>query len=60
MFYVLENLIRALRGPSIDAQERAYLEGSSDRVDLEYRQREIDRGRFRPQRVMFAGLPASY
>lgn len=34
-------------------REHAYLEQSVDRVDLEMRQREIDRGLFRQRRPYF-------
>ena len=47
MFKQFKSFARALRIPSIDERETAYLNGSSDRIDLEYRQRQIDRGLFR-------------
>ena len=47
MFGPVKNFARALRGPSIEQRELAYLNGALDRVDLEYRQRQIDRGMFR-------------
>lgn len=48
MLKLLEPLIRVFRLPSIDDAERDYLNGSYDRVNLEYRQRQIDQGLFRP------------
>jgi hypothetical protein len=47
MFGPVKKFARALRAPSIEERELAYLNGASDRVDLEYRQRQIDRGMFR-------------
>lgn len=47
MLNQVKNLIRAFHIPSREERERAYLEGSSNAVDLEFRQREIDAGRFR-------------
>ena len=47
MFGPIRKFANALRGPSTQEREMAYLNGSRDRVDLEYRQREIDRGLFR-------------
>lgn len=44
---MFEGLKRYLAAPSTADRERAYLEASADRYDLEMRQREIDRGRFR-------------
>jgi len=43
----LRKLARALLAPSAEERETAYLNGSHDRFDLEYRQRQIDRGLFR-------------
>lgn len=34
-------------GPTVAERERAYLEESANRYDLEMREREIQRGRFR-------------
>lgn len=50
MFASLQSLVRQLRVPSVEELELSYLEGSYDRVNLEYRQREIDRGLFRDPR----------
>ncbi|MBB4185049.1 hypothetical protein GGE07_001678 [Sinorhizobium terangae] len=47
MFKQLEKLTRALHIPTVQERETAYLNGSVDRIDLEYRQRQIDRGLFR-------------
>ena len=53
---LISNLRSALRGPSRDQVEENYLNQSTSRVDLELRQREIDRGRFRniPRRGLFS------
>ena len=47
MFTRLQSALGRLLPPSIEARERAYLEGSVSLVDLERREREIDRGLFR-------------
>lgn len=47
MFSQLKKAARALRGSSITDIETAYLNEAGDRIDLEYRQRDIDRGLFR-------------
>jgi hypothetical protein len=47
MFTPIRKLARALRVPSAAEREMSYLNGARDLVDLEYRQREIDRGIFR-------------
>jgi len=47
MFGYVSKIASKLRGPSIADRELAYLNDSTDRVDLEYRQRQIDRGLFR-------------
>ncbi|WP_275789982.1 DUF3563 domain-containing protein [Pararhizobium gei] len=47
MFNQLKKITRALRSPSAEERELNYLNGSIDRIDLEYRQRQIDRGLFR-------------
>jgi hypothetical protein len=47
MFTPIKKIARALRVPSVEEREMAYLNGSHDRFDLEYRQRQIDRGLFR-------------
>ncbi len=51
---IVQRLIGALRFPSVEAQERDYLNDATDRVDLERRERQIDRGLFRqPVMPMF-------
>lgn len=51
MFGYVSKIARTLRAPSIEEREMDYLNQSVDRVDLEYRQRQIDRGLFRYRRV---------
>ncbi|MFC6444411.1 DUF3563 family protein [Shinella zoogloeoides] len=47
MLKQIKNFARALRVPNADEREIAYLNGAIDRIDLEYRQRQVDRGLFR-------------
>ena len=47
MFGYVSKIASRLRAPSIEEREIAYLNQSVDRVDLEYRQRQVDRGMFR-------------
>ena len=47
MFKQLKKITRALRAPSARRARNEYLNGSLDRIDLEYRQRQVDRGLFR-------------
>jgi len=47
MLKQIRNFTRALRIPTTEDRELAYLNGAVDRIDLEYRQRQIDRGLFR-------------
>lgn len=47
MFKQLKKFTSALRTPSVEDRELSYLNGSVDRIDLEYRQRQVDRGLFR-------------
>ncbi|CAI9400896.1 hypothetical protein ANOBCDAF_00581 [Pleomorphomonas sp. T1.2MG-36] len=47
MFGPLKKVARALRVPSTEEREMHYLSAAGDRIELEYRQREIDRGLFR-------------
>ena len=47
MFGPIKKFARALRVPSAQEREMAYLNGAHDRFDLEYRQRQVDRGIFR-------------
>ncbi len=58
MFAMYRRLVDALKAPSVEAQERAYLEDAADIYDLEWRQRQVDRGLFRP-RTMLGGFPVS-
>lgn len=47
MFAPLRKIARAVRGKSVQEREFDYLSGSVSAVDLELRQREVDRGMFR-------------
>lgn len=47
MFAPIRKFALAFRGKTAEQREFDYLCGSESRVDLEFRQREIDRGRFR-------------
>ena len=47
MFERVRNFIRAFHIPTAAELEREYLNGAANRVDLEFRQRQIDRGMFR-------------
>ena len=47
MFTPIRKFARSFRVPSVAEREMMYLNGARDLVDLEYRQREIDRGLFR-------------
>lgn len=47
MFGPLKKVARALRVPTAEERELQYLSAAGDRIELEYRQREIDRGLFR-------------
>lgn len=47
MFDSVRKFARALRVPSAQDREMAYLNESRDRIDLEYRMRQVDRGMFR-------------
>jgi hypothetical protein len=53
MFKQLKKITGALHIPSVEERETAYLNGSVDRIDLEYRQRQIDRGPF-PEGLLIA------
>ena len=44
---LIDRLRARLRGPSRRDAELDYLNGATSHVDLEIREREIDRGRFR-------------
>jgi len=47
MFTPLRKIARAVRGKTTQEREFEYLSASVSNVDLEFRQREIDRGLFR-------------
>ena len=47
MFEPIRKIARSLRVPTVAEREMLYLNGARDLVDLEYRQRQIDRGMFR-------------
>jgi len=47
MFEPIKKMARAFRAPTTQEREMAYLNGSHDRIDLEFRQRQVDRGLFR-------------
>ena len=50
---LIQNLKNALRARSREERELDYLNGSTSVVDLEIRQREIDRGKFRRRSTEF-------
>jgi hypothetical protein len=47
MFGPLRKIARAVRGKTVQEREFDYLSDSASRIDLEFRQREVDRGMFR-------------
>ena len=47
MFDPIKKFARAFRAPTTQEREMAYLDGSFDRIDLEFRQRQVDRCLFR-------------
>ena len=47
MFTQFKKVVRALRIPNTADLEQAYLAEAGDRIDLEYRQRQVDNGMFR-------------
>ncbi|MEZ5755045.1 MAG: DUF3563 domain-containing protein [Paracoccaceae bacterium] len=47
MFDRVKSFIRSFHIPTSAELERDYLNGAANRVDLEFRQRQIDRGMFR-------------
>ncbi|WP_137154060.1 DUF3563 family protein [Rhizobium sp. FKL33] len=53
MFGYVSKIANRLRGPSVEDREMAYLNAAADRIDLEYRQRQVDRGMFRNRAVNF-------
>lgn len=46
MFDTVRKFARTFRVPSTQDREMAYLNESRDRIDLEYRMRQVDRGLF--------------
>lgn len=50
---IFSNLFSIFKVPTDAERERRYLEGARDLVDLEHRQREIDRGRLRPRELPY-------
>lgn len=46
MLKQIKNFVRALRIPTDAEREEAYLNGAVNGIDLEFRQRQIDRGQF--------------
>lgn len=52
MFNQLRAIARALRVQTVEEREAAYLDEAGDRIDLEYRQRNLDRGMFRKNNYM--------
>jgi hypothetical protein len=53
MFGYVSKFASKFRGPSTEDREMAYLNAAADRIDLEYRQRQIDRGMFRNRPINF-------
>lgn len=53
MLRYVSKLTNKFRAPSIEEREMQYLNQSVDRVDLEHRQRQIDRGMFRNRGIGF-------
>ena len=51
MFDIIRALIRGFNLPSVAELEREYLNGAANRVDLEFRERQIARGMFRTSRI---------
>jgi hypothetical protein len=49
MFEQVKKFVRAFHIPSVEELEREYLNGAANRVDLGFRQRQVDRGMFRRQ-----------
>lgn len=47
MFERVKNFFQVFHIPSATELERDYLNGAANRVDLEFRQRQIERGMFR-------------
>ena len=53
MFGYVSKIASRLRAPTTEEREMTYLNGSVDRVDLEYRQRQVERGMFRNRGMGF-------
>ncbi len=51
MFENVKKFIRAFHIPNRADLERAYLDSAVDRIDLENRQRQIERGLFRERYI---------
>jgi hypothetical protein len=47
MFGYMTKIAARLRPQTVEERELAYLNGAADRVDLEYRERQVERGLFR-------------
>ncbi len=47
MFRTIRSITNFLTADHVKEAEMNYLNGSHDRIDLEHRMREIDRGKFR-------------
>ncbi len=47
MFERVKNFFQVFHIPSSAELERDYLNGAANRVDLEFRQRQVERGMFR-------------
>lgn len=52
MFEQVKQFFRAFHIPSREEMERDYLNGAVNRVDLEFRQRQVDSGLFRHRNIM--------
>jgi hypothetical protein len=44
---IIRSIVSHMTADHVKVAEEAYLNASYDRIDLEYRQREIDRGKFK-------------
>ena len=53
MFNLFKSLVTAAAPRALTEHERAYLEASVSRYDLERREREVERGLFRQQPAFF-------
>lgn len=52
MFEQIRKFVSAFRIPSREELEREYLNGAISRADLEFRQRQVDRGMFRERHIL--------